>query len=330
MRNRKSHQMSALTRPTQLLGHVQGGGTLGLVQLGHHCVRRMRDDGAEHAGNVTGGEGHHQLLTLGAIGTWLGHHILVQQLQRPLEAGELHHGVWDLAHPQWHQALVEGGHALLGGHLGQSLAQCLGESGRGLDLDLGRLHGRQGDIGEELSGCRCSQIESGSVEECVLLADSIAVHLLEDLVQAELAQTLHRVADEGGCPSLGQSADALLSQADAEAGEHALVLGRVHLQAALDQIQGHHHGVCGAARDDAAQAAQQEVVVRAEFAGVCRGINNTYISNSLVIPGGLVPLTTLGNGSGSDVVVSSQLAWSNILEGGGHHRGGCGGGSGRG
>jgi len=44
----------------------------------------------------------------------------------------------------------------------------------------------------------------------------------------------------------------------------------------------------------------------------------------------VILLTTLGNSSGSDVVIWSQLARGDILEVGGHHSGGCGGGCRRG
>lgn len=45
---------------------------------------------------LTGGERHHQLITLGSLGTWLWYDVILQLLERLLEAGELHHGVWNL------------------------------------------------------------------------------------------------------------------------------------------------------------------------------------------------------------------------------------------
>lgn len=59
----------------QRLGHADGASSLGLVQLGHHHISGMRHHGAEHTGDVASGEGHDQLLALGAVGTRLGHHI---------------------------------------------------------------------------------------------------------------------------------------------------------------------------------------------------------------------------------------------------------------
>jgi len=63
----------------QGLGHAHGAGSLGLVQLGDHHISGMGDHGAEHTGDVASGEGHDQLLALGALGTGLGHHIPVEE-----------------------------------------------------------------------------------------------------------------------------------------------------------------------------------------------------------------------------------------------------------
>lgn len=70
-------------------------------------------------------------LTYSADGSYL-----VEQLNGLLEAGELHHGVRDLATPQRDQALVEGAYALVLHHLGPRLAQRVREPGHGLDAHL--------------------------------------------------------------------------------------------------------------------------------------------------------------------------------------------------
>ena len=70
-------------------------------------VGGMGDHGAEHSGDVTGGECDHELLGLGALRPGLGDHVLVDGLHRALEAGELHHGVGDLSASQRNQGLVE-------------------------------------------------------------------------------------------------------------------------------------------------------------------------------------------------------------------------------
>ena len=79
--------------------------------------------GAVTSGNVTSSEGDNQLFGLGAVGSWLGHNVLVQKFNCPFEAGELHHGVRDLSAPQWYEGLVEAMNALLGVDLGESTAQ---------------------------------------------------------------------------------------------------------------------------------------------------------------------------------------------------------------
>lgn len=61
---------------------------------------------------------------------------LVKNLHGFLEAGELHHGVWDLSAPQWDQALVECTVALFVHHLRPRLAQSSREARHGLDADL--------------------------------------------------------------------------------------------------------------------------------------------------------------------------------------------------
>lgn len=76
--------------------------------------------------------------------------LLVQQLDGLFEASELHHGVWDLSHPQWHQTLVESVHAFILGHLGPCFSQGVGEAWSCLDLDLGSF--------EWCEGCRKSKL----------------------------------------------------------------------------------------------------------------------------------------------------------------------------
>ena len=52
------------------------------VELGHEVVGRVRDDRAEDAGDVAGGEGDGELLLLGALGLGLGDDVLVEGLER--------------------------------------------------------------------------------------------------------------------------------------------------------------------------------------------------------------------------------------------------------
>ena len=75
---------------------------------------------------------------------------------------------------------------------------------------LERFHGGQRDVGEELSRGGGGQVEGGAPQVGLLLAQHVGVDVLEQLVEAELAQALHRVADEGGRPAAAQTADSLL------------------------------------------------------------------------------------------------------------------------
>ena len=66
---------------------------------------------------------------------------------------------------------------------------------------LARLHGAQRDVGEELGGGGGDQVEAGLVEVSRLLADQVRVEVLEELVEAELAEALRRVPDSRGRPA---------------------------------------------------------------------------------------------------------------------------------
>ena len=94
-------------RESESPGSISNAGSLSLVHVADDGVGWVRHDGAEDSRDVAGSEGDHQLLRLAAVSTGLGHHVLVDGLHGPLEAGELHHGVRDLSAPQWDQGLVE-------------------------------------------------------------------------------------------------------------------------------------------------------------------------------------------------------------------------------
>ena len=92
---------------SQSLGSVSNARSLSLVHVAHDGVSRMGHDGAEDSRDVAGSEGDDQLLGLAALRARLGHHVLVEGLHGPLEAGELHHGVRNLTTPQRDERLVE-------------------------------------------------------------------------------------------------------------------------------------------------------------------------------------------------------------------------------
>ena len=74
------------------------------------------------------------------------------------------------------------------------------------------------------------QVERRSVEVGVLLAEKPGVEVLEDLVEAELADALHGVADGSRGPAEEQVLGAALLEGQLEAVAQALVLLLVHLR----------------------------------------------------------------------------------------------------
>ena len=230
------------------------------------------------SGNVTGSEGYDELLRFRALVPRLGHHELVESLNSSLEAGELHHGVGNLPSPQGHKGLVESVDALSLVDLGDRLPQFGGECSdwAGLHPDLGRLHGRKGNVSEELRRSRGSQVQGGAVEEGVLFADHVAVHVLEHLIEAELADALGGVADGGRGPTEEKAGGTALLHGNLEAGAEALVLLFVDLQTAFHQIEGGDSGVGDAAREKATESAECVILGVADLARVAfiRGCGN--------------------------------------------------------
>lgn len=82
------------------------------VEFRDHDVGRVRDDCAEDAGQVAGGESHPRLRGGRVVGL-LPWQALVHHLDDRLEGGELHHRVGDLAAPEGVDSFVEAGWGLL-------------------------------------------------------------------------------------------------------------------------------------------------------------------------------------------------------------------------
>ncbi len=252
------------------LGRRANGGALGFVHVGHNSVGRVGHNSAEDTSDVTSGECDQKLLALGAFSSRLGHNILVKSLDSLLEAGELHHGVGDLATPQRSQGLVETVDALGGIDLWSGLAQGGGEGsgGRSLHTNLTTLHGGQSNVGEELSAGRSSQVKRCTVQVGVLLAHSVTVNVLEHLVEAELAQTLGGVADGGGSPTKEEASDAGIGDGDLESISKRLVVFLVHLKSALDKIKWGDSSVSNTTGQDTTEGAQSKVLVAAKLTAV--------------------------------------------------------------
>jgi len=249
----------------KILGDLSSRRALGLVELGNDGVSRVRDDGTEHTSDVTSGKGDNQLFRLGAFITRLGDNILIEGFHGLLKAGELHHGVGDLSAPQGHQTLVEAVHALVLHDLGGTFPQSAGKARHGLDADLNGFHGGKGNISEELCGCRCCKVEASPVEVGILLSQETTIDIFEDLVEAKLADALHGVADGCGGPTLGQTTSSFLGNGHLETIEDTLVLGCINLDTALDQIEGHNHGVCDTTAEETSQPTQGIVLLASKL-----------------------------------------------------------------
>ena len=61
---------------------------------------------------------------------------------------------------------------------------------------LDRLHGREGDVGEELGRGRGRQVQGGSVQVGLLLSQHTGVDVLEDFIEAEFPDTLEGIQNQ--------------------------------------------------------------------------------------------------------------------------------------
>jgi len=133
------------------------------------------------------------------------------------------------------------------------------------------LHDSIGDSAisaKKLCRGRGGQVERGSIEVGVLLPDHARVDVLEELVEAKLADALGRVADGGGGPPEQQPPGPGLLHRQLEPIAQRLVLLLVDLQPALDQVEGRDGGVGDAAGESSAHRAQSVVLGGPELAGV--------------------------------------------------------------
>lgn len=252
---------------SELLEDSSSGGLRVLVELGDDGVGWVGDDGAEDSGDVSGDKGDNELLGLGALGSWLRHNVLVESLDGLLEAGELHHGVRDLSHPEWWESLVESSKSLGLVDEWSASAKSWWGSWSGLDTDLGGLHWGKKDIGEELGRSGGSQVQRGSVEVGIFLSKHIGVDVLEDLVESELSKSLEGISDEGRGPSLDESACTLLGDGGTESSSDSSVLLRVDLDSALDKIKWDDGGVGDSAGEDSSESAQSIVLSGSKLNG---------------------------------------------------------------
>jgi hypothetical protein len=127
--------------------------------------------------------------------------------------------------------------------LGKRSAELRGElvaGARQLDLQLGGFPRAEQQVGDDFGRPRGNGPPDLFVLVGVFLSHNFLVDVLEDLVEAELAESLRGVADEGGGPAEGELSVGL-DLGDAVA--HALAEGGVELLLALHDVEGHDGSV---------------------------------------------------------------------------------------
>jgi len=91
-------------------------------------------------------------------------------------------------------------------------------------------------------------------------SQKVGIDVLEYFVETKLAEPLHGVAEECGCPALSQPAHPRLLQGHSETTDDATIFTRVDLDAAFYEIQGDHRCVCYPTAKDATKATQRIVL----------------------------------------------------------------------
>ena len=102
-------QITVFTDHAEVFGGLQRSASNGRVELRHHRVGRMADDGTEHASDVAGTKRDGKLRWFPELVSRDGDHVLVEELHSALKGCKLHHGVGNLAQPQRGKTLVEAG-----------------------------------------------------------------------------------------------------------------------------------------------------------------------------------------------------------------------------
>lgn len=133
---------------------------------------------------------------------------------------------------------------------------------------LARFHRRQSNVSEELGRGRGGQVERCLVEVGILLSHRIAIHLLEDLIESELADTLGGVANGSRSPAKEKPGGTAFSNGDLESIAEGFVLLLVDLKPALDQVERGHGGVGDAAGQSSAHSAESKVLAGPKLAAV--------------------------------------------------------------
>merc|ERR1719309_241792 len=244
--------------------------TLSFVHVAYNSISRMRYYGTEYTSNVSSSKSYNQLLRLTALGPWFWYNILINSFNSTFKARELHHSVGNLSSPQRNQGFVKSTDAFLCHNFRCSTPQCSRESPRqrSLHSHLTSLHGRQGNIGEELSRGRCNQIQTSPVEEGILFTHHTTINILKYFVESKFAYSLGCVTNGSRSPAEEKSLGASIGNSNLKSISKTLVLFLIDLKPALDQIQRGYSSVSKSTRESTTHSTQGVVFGRTKFAGI--------------------------------------------------------------
>jgi len=218
----------------------------GFAELRDQTVCGMRYDGTHYTSNITRGKGNTKLgwLAIGLL--WFGENMIIEHFHRLLEEEELGHGVGDLPTPQGYDTSERESSlrsSFLHGSNGGAQFQGEGTSRRGLNLDFYHFHWAKRNVGKEFGRRRTGEVDQSTVLGGILLSSQVLIHVLEDFIKPKLAETLHRLADEGWRPSFPDSIRSFFGDQGPKAREETLVLRGVDLHVAFHNIQRTYEGV---------------------------------------------------------------------------------------
>lgn len=194
----------------------------------------MTDDRTCNTSNIPTQKTYPSLLQL--VITLLGlAERFVDLVHRLLKRRKFAHGIRDLTGPEGCDTLVQSRDTFFLDDLAPSLAQIVGVCGHGgLHAHFDRFEGTQENVGDELGGRACAKVHERAVG---VREQVVTILVLEDLVEAILAEALERVANEGRCPAKEDAAQAVTGENGTPGLEIRGVQFRIDLSTGFDQIK---------------------------------------------------------------------------------------------
>jgi hypothetical protein len=197
----------------------------------------VRDNSTENSSEITTSERDSSLGAL-AIIRFLARKTVVDHFNNGFKRGEFHHRIWDLTSPERIQALVKTSSAFLCDDRGDTIecAFCEWRNG-GLHADLDGFKWAESNIGNEFSGGRGGQVDTGLVFVGILSTNEIGVPLLEELVASVFEGTLSAISEESWRPSSVDSAESFGTSNLPPCLEITSVHLRIDLATTFDKIE---------------------------------------------------------------------------------------------